>query len=242
MVLIPKDRFLKSRLTSSGVASHLTTPSEEETDRLPDCATRRLACLSTIGAWQSQSHPMFRGPSWVNHSCVPLCFFRPKASEPRRARGRSTLPAPLPDWPRRTSEELLIACRRRSVLPSPSAPFLPLPAFRWRRGLPSRSPFDNAPRRPSRGSEKLVHKPVDNGDIGNNRRNIVTIAIRDSRDSLSVRLRAPDSARTRASRRARPSSRFARPPGSAPAARSSRDRRASRSGRRSGRGKSASLV
>jgi hypothetical protein len=29
--------------------------------------------------------------------------FRPKTSEPRRARGRSTLPAPLPDWPRATS-------------------------------------------------------------------------------------------------------------------------------------------
>ena len=35
----------KSKLTSSGVASHLTTPSEEETDRPIDCAARRLACL-----------------------------------------------------------------------------------------------------------------------------------------------------------------------------------------------------
>jgi hypothetical protein len=41
----------KSRLTSSGVASHPTAPSEEETDHLIDCASRRLACLSTIGAW-----------------------------------------------------------------------------------------------------------------------------------------------------------------------------------------------
>ena len=64
---------LKSKFTSSGVASHLTTPSEEETDRLPDCATRGFACLPTIGAWQSQSHPTFRGPSWVNHSSVSLC-------------------------------------------------------------------------------------------------------------------------------------------------------------------------
>ena len=46
MVLIPKDLFQKSWLTSSGVASHLTTPSEEETDRLSDCAARRLADLS----------------------------------------------------------------------------------------------------------------------------------------------------------------------------------------------------
>jgi hypothetical protein len=72
-VRVPKNSFLKSKLTSSGVASHLTTPSEEETDRLPDCATRRFAGLSTIGAWQSQSHPMFCGPSWVDHSRVPLC-------------------------------------------------------------------------------------------------------------------------------------------------------------------------
>ena len=64
---------LKSKLTSSGVASHLTTPSEEETDRLLGCASRRLASLSTIGAWLSQSHPMFCGPSWVDHSCVSLC-------------------------------------------------------------------------------------------------------------------------------------------------------------------------
>ena len=69
----PKIVSSKSKFTSSGVASHLTTPSEEETDRLLDCATRGFAGLSTIGAWQSQSHPMFRGPSWVNHSCVSLC-------------------------------------------------------------------------------------------------------------------------------------------------------------------------
>ena len=73
-----------------------------------------------------------------------FAFSPRKGSKPRRARGRSTLPAPLPDWPRKVPRELHIACRRRSVLPSPSAPFLPLPAFRWRRGLPSRSPAHNA--------------------------------------------------------------------------------------------------
>jgi len=61
--------------------------------------------------------------------------------KPRRARvkinssGASSRLAP------RCSEERLIACRRRSVLPSPSASFCPLRAFRWRRGLPSRSPL-----------------------------------------------------------------------------------------------------
>ena len=73
VVQVPGDLFQKSWLTSSGVASHLTTPSEEETDCLLGCASRRLASLSTIGAWLSQSHPMFRGPSWVDHSCVSLC-------------------------------------------------------------------------------------------------------------------------------------------------------------------------
>ena len=73
VVQVPGDLFQKSWLTSSGVASHLTTPSEEETDCLLGCASRRFASLSTIGAWQSQSHPMFRGPSWVDHSCVSLC-------------------------------------------------------------------------------------------------------------------------------------------------------------------------
>lgn len=73
VVQVPGDLFQKSWLTSSGVASHLTAPSEEETDRLLGCASRRLASLSTIGAWLSQSHPMFCGPSWVDHSCVSLC-------------------------------------------------------------------------------------------------------------------------------------------------------------------------
>ena len=129
-VQVPGDPFQKSWLTSSGVASHLTTPSEEETDHLLDRASRRLARLSTIGAWQSQSHPMFRGPSWDDHCRRLALSFRPKASEPRRANrkiissGASSRLAP------RNPEELLIACRRRSVLPSPSASFLPLPAFR----------------------------------------------------------------------------------------------------------------
>ena len=45
VVQVPGDLFQKSWLTSSGVASHLTTLSEEKTDRLVDCASRRLACL-----------------------------------------------------------------------------------------------------------------------------------------------------------------------------------------------------
>ena len=218
MVLIPKDRFQKSWLTSSGVAFHLTTPSEEETDRLIDCASRRLACLSTIGAWQSQSHPMFCGPSWVDHSCVPLC------SSTRRLPNRVALEEDqlfrrlFPTGPK-NSEELLIACRRRSVLPSPSASFLPLPAFRWRRGLPSRSPFDNAPRVRVGEVKNSVTSLWITGILGTTADCIVTIAIRDSRDSLSVLLRDPDNGRIGPSSRVRRPSRFVPPAGSAPAAR-----------------------
>ena len=70
--------------------------------------------------------------------------FHPKASEPRRARGKINSSGASSRLAPQTSEELHIACRRRSVLPSPSAPFWPLPAFRWRRGLPSRSPLQHA--------------------------------------------------------------------------------------------------
>ena len=35
-------------------------------------------------------------------------LFRPKTSEPRRARGRSTLPAPLPDWPRKSPKSFTL--------------------------------------------------------------------------------------------------------------------------------------
>jgi hypothetical protein len=43
---------------------------------------------------------------------------------------KTSLPAPLPGWPRKEPKPFPIACRRRSVLLSPAASFLPLPAFR----------------------------------------------------------------------------------------------------------------
>ena len=181
MVLIPKDRFQKSWLTSSGVAFHLTTPSEEETDRLIDCASRRLACLSTIGAWQSQSHPMFRGPSWVDHSWRPALLFPlpKKRSKPRRARGKINSSGASSRLAPKRSEEHLIACRRRSVLPSTSAPSC--------RCRPSGEAGTSVPITQeqctswvSRKSEKYESYPVDNGDIGNNSRNKRGLPIRDA--------------------------------------------------------------
>jgi hypothetical protein len=81
-----------------------------------------------------RTHPaMFHGPSWVDHSCVSLRLPRSENRwKPRRARGRPTLPAPLPGWPRFHSRKSFgIACRQRSDLWSPAAPVLPFPAL-WR--------------------------------------------------------------------------------------------------------------
>jgi len=102
----------------------------------------------------------------------PALLFRPKTSEPRRARGRSTLPAPLPDWPRETPREFLIACRRRSVLPSPSASLLAVAGLPVEAGTSVPITCLQCTSAPSRKSEKYVIRPVDNGDIGNNSRNI----------------------------------------------------------------------
>ena len=77
-------------------------PRERSFDRLPDCATRGFACRSTIVAWsEDQNRPMFRGPSWVDHSSVSLCPSTRRLPNRVALEGRSTLPAPLPDWHRK---------------------------------------------------------------------------------------------------------------------------------------------
>ena len=133
-------------------------------------------------------------------------FFHPKASEPRRARGKINSSGASSRLAPRTSEELHIACRRRSVLPSPSAPFWPLPTFRWRRGLPSRSPLQHA--RPIRVGEakKTVISLWITGISG------TTAGTLPSRLECcrSVLGPTPDSARISASSRAGRPSRFAR--------------------------------
>ena len=120
----------------------------------------------------SQNHPMFRGPSWVNPLRVPLCSPAEELRKPRRARGRSTLPAPLPDWPRNRPRRVFhIACRRRSVLLSPAAPSCRCrPSGEAGTSVPIT--YDHAPRFRVAQAKNLVLKPVDNGDIGNNSRNL----------------------------------------------------------------------
>ena len=173
----------RSWLTSSGVASY----------RLHQSPGAR--------------HPaMFCGPSWDNHFCVPLCPNRTEVRlEPRRAKGRSSLPAPLPASPDRA--------RKLSPLPAGGDRFsshLPRPSCCCQ--LPGEAgtvaPITRGQCTASRvaQSEKYVLKPVDNGDIGNNRRNFVTNAAFDSdRAPLIPAFSFPDSARTRASDRATPS-------------------------------------
>ena len=154
VVQVPGDLFQKSWLTSSGVASHLTTPSEEETDCLLGCASRRLASLSTIGAWLSQSHPMFCGPSWVDHSCVSLC---PSARglPDRVALEEDQLFRRLfptgPDLLRRAPH-----CLSAEIGPSVTLrfSFLPLPAFRLEAGTSVPITLGQCTSPPSRGSEK----------------------------------------------------------------------------------------
>ena len=98
----------RSWLTSSGVAFHRTTPSCEEPDRptrLRHPEVRwsfdRPGPASGTEIPRSQNRPVFRGPSWVAPSRVPLRS--PTIRRPSGAASRSrktTLPAPLPGWPR----------------------------------------------------------------------------------------------------------------------------------------------
>ena len=139
LVPLPKtvrDPASRSWLTSSGVAFHRTAPSCEEPDRstrLRGPKVRWSFDLSGPASGtevpRSQNRPVFRGPSWVNHSCVPLCSPDPRGTrEPRRARGRSTLPAPLPGWPEMNPKALPNPAGGDRTFGHLPLPILPLPA------------------------------------------------------------------------------------------------------------------
>ena len=130
-----EDHVSRSWLTSSGVASH----------RLHQSPGAR--------------HPaMLGGPSWDDRFCVPLRQSRSeKRLWPRRAKGRSSLPAPLPASPDRT--------RKFSPLPAGGDRFsghlpdlLAVAGFPERLGPLPRSPVDNASRRESRKAKKLCSR------------------------------------------------------------------------------------
>jgi hypothetical protein len=145
-----KDTFRRTRHPSPGspAQASLSTvplPRERSLDFLLDRAARKLARLSII-APDPKVKTVRCSAALLGLTALASRFaLSPrKGSEPRRARGKINSSGASSRLAPRNPEEFLIACRRRSVLPSPSAPFLPLPAFRWRRGLPSRSPAHNA--------------------------------------------------------------------------------------------------
>jgi len=153
--LVPAARKLwfpasRSWLTSSGVAFHRTALSEEKPDfystALPEGSLvfRCPARLKTEVF--AQNRPMFRGPSWGNHSCVPL-----RSPDPtRRSRNRVALETDTSSG----ASSRLARNEPESPFQLPAGgdrffyPFLALPAVSGapgRLGLPPRSPALHAP-------------------------------------------------------------------------------------------------
>jgi hypothetical protein len=141
---------------------------------LPDCASRRFAGLFNL------PDPIETVASIKTTRCSAALLgaistasrfahqSSEKPREPRRATGRLPLPAPLPGWPRQEPKLSSIACRRRSDLWSPAAPFRVVADPSEEAG--TAVPITKAPctSDSSRGSEIFGIKPVDNVDIGNN--------------------------------------------------------------------------
>ena len=238
-----KDTFRRTRHPSPGSPAQASLPikplpRERSLDFLLDRAARKLARLSIIAPDPKVKAIRCSAALLGSIALASRFALSPrKGSEPRRARGRSTLPAPLPDWPRETPRSSSLPVGGDRSFRHPPLSFLPLPAFRWRRGLPSRSPGYNAHAFRVAEAKNAVKRLWITGISGTTVGTIVTNANRDSAGSQFVPVTSQDSARTSASRRAGPSSRFARPSGSALEARSRQDHRASRSGRRSGPGR-----
>jgi hypothetical protein len=160
------DPASRSWLTSSGVASHRTAPSCEEPDRSTRLrgpkvrwSSDRSGPASGTEVPRSQNRPMFRGPSWVDPSRVPLRSPDPQSSEENRepgsrvALGEDRLFRRLfPAGPERT----------RKLFPFPPAEIGPLVTCRALVPLPALGeagtavPITQAPctPRPSRESEK----------------------------------------------------------------------------------------
>ena len=125
------DPASRSWLTSSGVAFHRTAPSCEEPDpptRLRGPKVRWSFGLSGpasgTGVPRSQNHSVFRGPSWADHSCVPLRS--PPVRRPSGAASRLRMVSTSGASSRLARDEpegSSHSCRRRSDLWSPAAPF-----------------------------------------------------------------------------------------------------------------------
>jgi hypothetical protein len=98
MVLIPKDRFLEIQVHQL----RRRFPSDNSLRRgdRPFTGLRHPRVrLSSNYRCLAEPKPSDVPRPFLGQSLLRLALsFHPKASEPRRARGRSTLPAPLPDW------------------------------------------------------------------------------------------------------------------------------------------------
>jgi hypothetical protein len=213
MVLIPKDRFLEI-LVHQLRRRFPSNNSLRRGDRPFTGLRHPRVRLSSNYRCLAEPKPSDVPRPFLGQSLLRFAlFFRPKTSEPRRARGRSTLPAPLPDWPRATPKSL-------SLPVGGDRSFHPLRFLLSLAGLPVEAgtsvpiTLEQCTSAPSRGSEKFRPKPVDNGETGNNR-------IHSGKPPQSVPLTPLGSARIPASSRVFSSSRFAPPSESAPAGRSS---------------------
>jgi hypothetical protein len=100
-----------------------------------------------ISSLSAPKRLMFRGPSWIDHSRVPL-----RSPYPTRRSGSRVALEKIDSSgassrldPKRTRKFFSLSCRRRSVLLSPAAFFKSFPTFPKGPALPSRSPDPYGP-------------------------------------------------------------------------------------------------
>jgi hypothetical protein len=140
----------RSWLTSSGVAFHPTAPSRGGARSIYSTARPEGSLVvrpfrpvqekpnSEELELSGQNRPMFRGPSWVDHSRVPLCPPHRNASNRVALEEDRLFRRLFPTGPGKGPKAFIIACRRRSDLCS--LPHLPAVAsLPVRPGPPSRS-------------------------------------------------------------------------------------------------------
>ena len=176
-----KDIFRRTRHQSPGSPAQASLPivplpRERSLDHLLDCAARKLACLSTSRLIRRSKQFDVLRPFLGPILSRPALLSTPKCFEPRRARKTELFRRLIPAGPASAPKSFSITGRRRSDLRSPAASSC--------RCRPSEEAGTAVPitcstctSLPSRESKKSDEKAVDNGDIGNNRRNLFELAI-----------------------------------------------------------------
>ena len=161
-------------------------PRERSPTGLPDCAARGFAGPSTCPACLEPDPKTDFAAKTVRLSTALLgsttlasrfAHHDPQgtAGTASRLRKIDSSGASYQLTPKRTRRSLLTACRRRSDLWSPAALSCRCRLFcEAGTAVPITTATCTPP--PSRKSEKWVEKPVDNGDIGNNSRNLFRFA------------------------------------------------------------------